>query len=149
MGTENVLSELSSGKRFGQFASVGAVGALIDLSVSTTLTLSAFVLPEVAKLIGAELAIIVMFIINDRWTFAENGRTGRWHTVRRFLKSNLVRSGGLAVQFLVVRFLTRTDITVVISGTDIWPVLTLPIAIGCSFFVNYIAESLFTWRVTA
>ncbi|MGM0606259.1 MAG: GtrA family protein [Halobacteriota archaeon] len=144
-----IVDELASGKRFGQFASVGAVGAVVDLSISSTLTLAGLVAPAFAKVIGAEAAIVVMFLINDRWTFAEAGRTGRMPVVRRFLKSNLVRSGGLAVQFVVVVGLTGTGTSVYVGETDLWPVLTMPIAIGCSFLVNYVAESLFTWRVAS
>ena len=144
-----ILRELATGSRIGKFASVGILGATIDLTISTILVLRTDILPEFAKLIGAEAAIIVMFFVNDRWTFADAGSSGRWNTFRRLVKSNLVRSGGLLVQFLVVRFLTRTDVSVLVAGTDIWPVLTMPIAIGTAFIFNYTAESLFTWRVLA
>lgn len=133
--------------RFGQFIGVGAVGAVVDLTVSSTLTLAGTLPPEWAKLVGAECAIVLMFLINDRWTFSEHGRAGLFAKLRRLVKSNLVRSGGLAVQFAVVFVLTRLDVTVVVAGTDIWAVLTMPIAIGCAFLVNYTAESLLTWRV--
>ncbi len=135
--------------RFGRFASVGIIGASIDLSISSTLVLTTTIAPELAKLIGAEVAIIVMFFINDRWTFRAIESRGPWHTLRRLVKSNLVRSGGLAVQVFVVYILTRMPIIVPVGGTDIWPVLTMPIAIGCGLLANYVGETLFTWRVGA
>ena len=143
----NSLDELVSGVRFGKFASVGAIGAVFDLTVSTVLTIFFDVLPEYAKLVGAEVAIVVMFLINDNWTFAEHGTRGRLNAVRRFVKSNLVRSGGLVVQFLVVRSLRTLDVSVIVAGFDLWTVIPFPIAIGASMFFNYVAESLFTWRV--
>lgn len=143
----SVIDELVSGVRFGKFVSVGAVGAVFDLSVSAVLTVVFGVLAEYAKLVGAEVAIVVMFFINDNWTFAGEGPSGRGHTLRRLLKSNLVRSGGLAVQFFVVRGLRLLDLSFVVAGFELWTVLPFPIAIGASMFFNYVAESLFTWRV--
>lgn len=143
----DALDELLSGVRFGKFASVGAVGAVFDLSVSTTLVLLFGVLSEFAKLVGAEVAIIVMFFINERWTFAGEGDPRTWPV--RLLKSNFVRSGGLVVQFVVVRSLRQLDVAVVVAGFDFWQLIPLPIAIVASMTLNYVAESLFTWRVTA
>jgi putative flippase GtrA len=141
------IDELVSGVRFGKFASVGAIGAVFDLTVSTVLTIFFGVLAEYAKLVGAEVAIVVMFLINDNWTFAEHGTAGRYNALKRFVKSNLVRSGGVAVQFFIVRGLRLLDFSLVVAGFDLWTVLPFPIAIGASMFFNYVAESLFTWRV--
>lgn len=143
-----LLDELVTPERFGKFISVGATGAVLDITVSSVLTLGG-VPPEYAKLVGAECAIVLMFFINDRWTFPDHGMTGALAKLRRLLKSNVVRSGGLVVQFLVVRALTGQDISVVIFGTDIWAMLTFPVAIACAVLFNYVAESLFTWKVTA
>ena len=141
------IRALLSGVRFGKFASVGAVGAVFDLTTSSLLTVFLGVAPEIAKLVGAEVAIVVMFGINDRWTFAEHGREGPWPKLRRLLKSNLVRSVGLAVQVLVVRALSGLDVPLVVSGVDLWTLFTFPVAIAASVLVNYVAESLFTWRI--
>ncbi|KAB1192244.1 GtrA family protein [Haloferax sp. MBLA0076] len=145
----NRLSALLSGARFGKFASVGAVGAMFDLTVSSLLIVVFGVVGEVAKLAGAEVAIVVMFVINDRWTFADAGSDHLLAKVRRFVKSNLVRSGGLAVQVLVVRALREVPLTIPVAGIDLWQLIPLPIAIGASMFLNYVAESLFTWRIGA
>ncbi|PSQ00592.1 sugar translocase [Halobacteriales archaeon QS_5_70_17] len=141
------LRALASGVRFGKFASVGAVGAVFDLTVTTALIVGLDVLPEVAKLVGAEVAILVMFVINERWTFADEGLPGIRPTLRRLLTSNLVRSAGLAVQFLTVRAFRQVPITLEVGGIDLWTFVPLPIAIGLSVLLNYVMESLFTWRV--
>jgi len=143
------VEALATGTRFGKFLSVGAAGAVVDVSVSSALTLAAVLPPQWAKLVGAEVAIVLMFLANDRWTFPDAGGFGPVAKVRRLLKSNLVRTAGLAVQFGVVAFLTGLDVRVVVFDTDVWAVLTLPVAIGVSFLINYVAESLITWRVTA
>jgi len=145
--TSDGLGALLSGARFGQFLSVGAIGAVFDLTVSTILSVGFEVPPEYAKLVGAEVAIVVMFVVNERWTFADHGLDGWPNTLRRFVKSNLVRSGGLAVQFLVVQFLAGLSVTVVVAGFDFWQVIPFPVAIACSLLVNYVFESLVTWQV--
>lgn len=141
------LRALVSGIRFGKFASVGAVGAVFDLSVTTALIVLLDVLPEVAKLVGAEVAIVVMFLINEHWTFADEGLPGIRPTLRRLLTSNLVRSAGLGVQFLTVRAFRQVPVTLEVAGIDLWTFVPLPIAIGLSVLLNYVMESLFTWRV--
>lgn len=143
------VEELAAASRFGKFLSVGAGGAVVDVSVSSVLTLAAILPPQWAKLVGAEIAIVLMFLVNDRWTFPEEGALGLVPKLRRLLKSNLVRTAGLAVQFAVVAFLTSLNVQVVVFETDVWDVVTMPIAIGFAFVINYVAESLLTWRVTA
>jgi putative flippase GtrA len=143
----DVRDALLAPVRIGQFVGVGAVGAAVDLSVSSALTLGAILPAEWAKLVGAECAIVLMFLINDRCTFSDHGAAGFVAKLRRLIKSNVVRSAGLAIQFVVVYVLTRIGVTVIVAGTDLWPLITLPIAIGCAVAVNYVAESLLTWRV--
>ena len=141
--------ELLSAGRFGQFLSVGVVGAVFDITSSSLLTAGLGIAPEVAKLVGAEVAIVIMFAINERWTFAEEGEVGRPALLKRFLKSNLVRSGGVGVQVVVVYLLTRLPVELRFFGVDLWELATFPVAIACSLLLNYVLESLFTWRVTA
>ena len=142
------VEALASGVRFGKFVSVGAVGAVFDVTTTTALIVGVGVLGEYAKLVGAEVAIIVMFVINERWTFSELGAPGAVPMLTRFLRSNLVRSGGLAVQFLIVRGFRQLGLSVVVFGIDLWQLIPIPIAIGTSVLLNYVAESLLTWRVT-
>ncbi|MFB6141521.1 MAG: GtrA family protein [Halosimplex sp.] len=145
---ESRVDALLSGVRFGKFVSVGAVGAVSDNAMLALLKLG-FGVPELlAKAAGIETAILVMFLVNEHWTFAGEGDPGTRPFLRRLGKSHLVRSGGSAVQFAIYWFLTqRLDVTVVVSDTDLWFLLASPIAIGCAMFVNYVFESLFTWQV--
>jgi len=144
------LEELYSGMRFGQFVSVGAVGATAETIVVAILTAGYGVVPQLAKAVGAEVSITLMFLINDRWTFAEAGAAGLLPGFRRFLKSHLVRAGGLLVGFAVLTALTSwTDVTLVVAGADLWPTVANAIGIGCGMILNYLTEGLFTWRVGA
>jgi len=144
------LEELFSGIRFGQFVSVGAVGATAETVVVAVLTAGYGVLPQVAKAAGAEVSITLMFLINDWWTFSEAGAAGWLPRGRRYLKSHLVRAGGLLVGFAVLTALTSwTDIRLVVAGADLWPTVANAIGIGCGMLLNYLTEGLFTWRVGA
>ena len=142
------LEPLLSGVRFGQFLSVGVVGAVSDTAVLTAATL-AVGLPQLwAKAAGIETAILVMFLVNEHWTFADRGATGRGAVLWRLGKSHLVRSGGVTVQLLAFAGLTRwVDPSVVVAGTDLWFVAASLLAIAVAMGVNYAFESVFTWQV--
>ncbi len=148
MSDANRVEALLSGARFGQFVSVGIVGAASDNAVLATLRLL-FGVPELwAKAAGVETAIVVMFLVNEHWTFAGEGEPGRGPFLRRLGKSHLVRSGGVTVQLVVYWLLIeQVDLTVTVSGTDLWFLLASPIAIAVAMLVNYVFESLFTWQV--
>jgi putative flippase GtrA len=143
----SVVDSLLSGKRFGKFASVGVVGAVFDVTTATVLR-ELGVFPELAVFVGIEVAIVVMFLLNDNWTFAEQGAAGVGAAVRRLLRSNLVRAGGIIVQLATFRFFYRVvafELTVL--DIDGWFVVSKVAGIGTGMVVNYVAESLVTWRV--
>jgi putative flippase GtrA len=141
------LAALRSTTRFGTFVSVGAVGFAFDVTVSTALR-ELGVFPEVAVAAGIEVAIVVMFLLNDRVTFADEGTAGVGPALRRLGRSHLVRLGGAVVQLAAFSALYRVpDVTLTVAGVDAWFVLSKATAVGVAMVVNYVAESLFTWRV--
>jgi putative flippase GtrA len=143
------LAELRSTARFGQFVSVGVVGFAFDITTSTALR-ELGVFPEVAVIAGIEVAIVVMFMLNDRLTFAGEGSTGIRSAVRRLARSHVVRLGGIAVQLGTFSAIYRLPgVTLTVASIDGWFVLSKATAVGVAMFVNYVAESLFTWRVGA
>lgn len=141
------IRALASADRLGQFVSVGVVGFAFDVTTATALS-ELGIFPEIAAFVGIEVAIVVMFLLNDNWTFAGEGRSGIRAALRRLATSNLVRGGGILVQLavfvLVYRVLTM-ELTVV--GVDGWFVVAKATGIGVGMMVNYVAESLLTWRV--
>ena len=139
---------LLSGVRFGKFVSVGAIGAVSDNTVLTALKLGLGV-PELwAKAAGIETAILVMFLVNEHWTFSGDGEAGLRPFLRRLGTSHLVRTGGVTVQLVVYWLLTqRLTVELVVAGRDLWFIAASPIAIAAAMSVNYVFESLFTWQV--
>jgi putative flippase GtrA len=141
------VATLLSGVRFGKFVSVGTLGALCDNAV-LALGLALGVAPELAKLAGAEVAILVMFGLNERWTFEDEGEHGLKPLVRRLLTSNVVRLGGVLVATVVFSFLYRhVDVQVLIAGRDLWFLVANGCGILSGLLVNYALESTLTWRV--
>jgi len=133
------LRAIASGMRFGRFVSVGVVGFVVDTIVITLLTVG-FTVPTLgAKLASAETAIIVMFALNERWTFQRWGEAEFISLLRRFVTSNLVRTGGVAV---------ATAVLLALNGWfGVWVPVANAIGIGVGFLVNFVFESLLTWRV--
>jgi putative flippase GtrA len=143
----SVVDALLSGTRFGKFASVGVVGAVFDVTTATVLS-ELGVYPELAVFIGIEVAVVVMFLLNDNWTFAEQGAAGVGAALRRLLRSNLVRAGGILVQLATFRLFYRVvALELTVAGIDGWFVFSKIAGIGTGMIVNYVAESLVTWRV--
>ena len=144
------LGALLSTVRFGKFASVGAAGATVETLIVTVLTVLFGVYGLFAKAVGTEASITLMFLLNEHWTFATEGREDRRSLLGRFVRSHLVRAAGLTVAFLVfAALLELTDVTLFVSGEDFWPPVANLISIAVAMWVNYVAESLFTWQVGA
>jgi putative flippase GtrA len=145
--SNSAFDALVSGTRFGKFASVGAVGAVFDVTTATALR-ELGVFPELAVFVGIEVAVVVMFLLNDNWTFAEHGTAGVVAGARRLVRSNLVRAGGIVVQLATFRLFYRVvALEVAVAGIDGWFVFSKVAGIGVGMIVNYVAESLVTWRV--
>jgi putative flippase GtrA len=145
------IRALATAERVGQFVSVGVAGATLETVIVALLTsgvLATTAPPLAAKAVGAEASITLMFLLNDRWTFADEGEGGVVSLLRRYGKSHLVRLGGLSVAFVTLYVLTSlTDVRLPVAGADLWPTVANGIAIGVGMTLNYVAESLLTWRV--
>jgi dolichol-phosphate mannosyltransferase len=94
---------------FVRFCMVGSFGVLVDM-----LTLYLLSDPSTlhwgltrSKIIGAELALISNFLMNDAWTFASRigANRGARAKFQRFLKFNVVCSLGLALNILILNVL--------------------------------------------
>lgn len=144
------IDALASRGRIGQFVTVGVLGAACDTAVLLILVEWVGLLEEVAVLLGIETAILVMFVVNDRWTFAGAGATDRRSLFGRLLRSHGVRAAGGTAQFLVFVVVFRLFfVPVTVAGIDLWLLVAKGAGIGVGMVVNYVFESLVTWRVHA
>jgi len=142
------VKPLVSGSQFGQFLSVGAVGAIADTIVLAAATLLVGVSELWGKAAGIEVAVVLMFLLNERWTFTSYGSGGWRPLLARLGKSHLVRSGGVAVQLAAFWLLTSPyAMQVSIRGVDVWFLLASLASIGIATVINYVFEGLFTWDI--
>ena len=142
------LEPLISGAQFGQFLSVGAIGAVVDTAVLAASTLLLGI-PELwGKAVGIEAAVVFMFLLNERWTFTDYGASGWRPLFGRLGKSHLVRSGGVAVQLAVFWALTDPySLQFRLGGIDLWFLVASLVSIGVATLINYVFEGMFTWRL--
>ena len=141
---------LLSGAQFGRFVSVGVLGAIADTAVlaGTVLLVG---LPEFwAKAAGIEVAVVVLFLANERWTFTEQGRAGWVAFLTRLWRSHLVRTGGVGVQLAVFwALIVPYRIEFAVAGVDLWVLVASLVSIAVATALNYVLESLFTWQIQA
>ncbi len=125
--------------RFFKFATVGFIGYLINalgLEVFYRLGLAT----AIAAALGAELAIISNFTLNNFWTFSERKITSIGKLVVKFLQFNFTSLGAILIQAAVVGIGTR------IFGNQYRQIMLI-IAVG--FFVlpyNYAAYNILIWK---
>lgn len=149
-GASDRLLALLSGARFGKFVSTGAIGAAFDITTLLVLTELLGVPAAVANVLSIETAILVMFLINETWTFADEGGESQRSITTRLVRSHLVRALGSTLQWLVfVAVFYNVAVTIQVAGVDLWLVMVKAGAIGVAMLLNYVFETLFTWRVHA
>lgn len=125
--------------RFLKFGTVGFIGYIIN-AVGLEVFFRLGSTPAVAAALGAELAIISNFTLNNLWTFKEKKITKLGKLVSKFLQFNLTSAGAIVIQAIVVGIGTG-------FFGDSSRQIMLIIAIG--FFVipyNYAAYNIFIWK---
>lgn len=135
---ERYVGAVTAPRRFVAFGGVGAVGLVVDNATLFALVETTGAGATLVKPFAAAAAIAVMFALNERFTFEPRDRSVR-AVLRRYLKSNLVRSGGVLVALSVLFVLHDLF--------GLWYLAANVTGILVAFFVNYAAESLFTWQV--
>jgi dolichol-phosphate mannosyltransferase len=125
--------------QFIRFAIVGFIGFIINalgLEIFYRLGLP----PGPAAALGAEMAIISNFILNNFWTFAQKKITKPGRVIYKFFQFNLTSLGAVFIQGIVVGLLAY------LFG-DQWRQIYLVIAVG--LFVipyNYFMYTAFIWK---
>jgi putative flippase GtrA len=135
-----VLRSLADPRRFTQFLSIGALGAVVDNVVLWLVVQLGPLTPTPGAVVSKECAILVMFLLNEQYTFSGFVDGGFRATVGRLVRSNVVRSGGAAVGIGVLHLLT--------TQFGVWFIAANVVGIGVGFVFNYVFESIVTWRIS-
>jgi len=135
---ERYVGAVTDPRRFVAFGGVGGVGLVVDNAALFALVETTGVGATLLKPLSAAAAIAVMFALNERYTFEPRDRSVG-AVLRRYLKSNLVRAGGVLVALGVLFVLHDLF--------GLWYLAANVTGILVAFFINYAAESLFTWQV--
>lgn len=127
---DNLLEQIWNKNQIVKFAIVGIIGLSIENSILYIVV--DYIGPTAGKLLSAEISIIVMFFLNENWTYSKSPG----HVIKRFFRSNIVRSGGVIIATATFLTLYNAGIPLLLSNT---------IGIGAGFSANYIFETLYTW----
>lgn len=119
-----------------QFAIVGAIGSLIALAITAILTSILGIFYAVSALIGLESSALIVFFLNDRWTFSNVGKKTK--TMQRFLKNNLIGCIGFGINVTILIFLT--------SVLGIYYLLSEGMAMIITFVFTFTASKKITWK---
>lgn len=95
-----------------------------------------------AAALGAELAIVSNFVLNNYWTFSSKKVTDPFQFVNKFLQFNFGSLGAILIQFLVVGTIVR-----IFGSSELVKFIALVAAVG--FFVipyNYTIYNIFIWK---
>ncbi len=119
-----------------KFASVGALGTLVNLGTLALLRYVVGIHHYIASAVAIEVSVIHNFTLNDLWTFRES-RVG--NPLMRLLKFHLTSLTAILIQYvtsvITYTYLIRESIVAQLIG----------ILLG--YVVNYLASRTFVWRV--
>lgn len=145
--------------RFVKFCVVGLSGMVVNMFVLLVLADMLGMHTNIAAAISIEISIVTNFLLNDRWTFADQveGARGFW---TRLLRFHLVSAVGATLQwsvFVIGNYLLA-DIILGASPASLveavtrppqlgpWKYLSQFVGIGLAAVWNFFANLLWTWR---
>jgi dolichol-phosphate mannosyltransferase len=118
------------------FCVVGGSGVLINTGLLLLLSRVAGLRLELASPLAIEGAILWNYALNDRWTFRRRAAQGS--SAGRLLRFHLVSAASALINYGLLLVLVRT------AGMRDLAANLIGIAVGT--FINYGANSLWTWR---
>ena len=97
-----------------------------------------------ASALGAEVAIVSNFILNNVWTFKDRKITSKWLFVPKFVQFNISSVGAVIIQFIVFGF--GTSLT---GQSSLSRLFWLIVATAIGMVVNFTIYSKVIWKSKA
>lgn len=146
----HLFTDASERTRFLKFATVGAIGTVVDFSVFNLLNIIFHVPPVFAQAISFATAVFNNFMWNRHWTYPES-RSKKVH--HQMLQFGLVNLGGLLIRTPIIYGLehplgdmvARLGVPAV-TADGLGENLALAIAIGIVMLWNYFANRYWTYN---
>jgi dolichol-phosphate mannosyltransferase len=135
-------------KQFIKFLVVGGTGFIIN-TIGLILFHKFFNIDEaIAASMGAEIAIISNFFLNNQWTF-KHKKIEKGNRLLKLLQFNLSSLGAIVIQFVVV-YLGTTYITPTLLLDPFWEkevyLVYYIFAVGLGLIYNYLMYSRVIWK---
>ncbi len=122
---------------FGKFLVVGTIGFIINTIILEGMVQFGFH-PVIGSLVGAELAIISNFILNNRWTFRERKIAGI-RQIFKFIQFNTASIGAILIQAGTI------FVGAIFFGVSTYRMFYI-LGVGIGLIWNYIMYSKVVWR---
>jgi dolichol-phosphate mannosyltransferase len=126
-------------KQVIKFATVGTIGFIINFSALELFHKAFNISPDNAAAMGAELAIISNFTLNNIWTFKERKINSPKLLLSKFLQFNLASFGSVAIQkvgiWTGIQFFGQK-----------WYQLYFIVSVCLGLFLNYLVYTKIIWK---
>ncbi len=123
--------------KYGKFATIGALGALINTALLYLFTDVAGLHYMISGALSIEAAIVSMFFLNNHFTFSPVKR-GIRQIIDGLIVSNIVRSVGVVAQLGILYLLT--------DYFEMYYLVSNIIAIFISSILTFIGENRYNWN---
>ncbi len=120
---------------FVKFATVGAMGTVVNLSILYLFTDIFKIYYLISEVFAFFISVLNNYILNKIWTFKEEIKE---NMVIKYIQYSIVSVISLAVNIIIL--------FVLVEYFNIWYIFAGVIAIAASFLVNFIGNKLWTFR---
>lgn len=137
-----------------KFAVVGGLSFVIN-TIILVVGVNFGMLPSIAGVVGAELAILFGFFANNFWTFSNNKITSWTQVPWKFIQYNIVAFGSVVIQFIFLRVgetffgvahFKSPIINLPIIRLYSWYLLFYMAGVGVGMVWNFIMYSKVVWK---
>ena len=146
----HIFNNADERTRFLKFATVGAIGTVVDFGIYNFLNLVFGMAPVISQAISFSVAVVNNFLWNRHWTYPDSRTKAVHHQIAQF---GLINVGGLLIRTPIIaglehpigvlsgRFGVQAEVAVVVGHN-----IALAIAIGIVMLWNYFANRYWTYN---
>ena len=146
----HLFNDPSERTRFLKFATVGAIGTVVDFAIYNLLNIVFHIAPVISQAVSFSVAVVNNFLWNRHWTYPESRAKAAHHQMAQFGLVNVV---GLIIRTPIIGYLENPlgtlserigfqPATANVMGHN----LALAIAIGIVMLWNYFINRYWTYN---